>query len=270
MVNYGRVVMMGGTLQGLDDYLPNLQLLGGTVILSPTYQTNGVIVRLDLKGATLGGISNRVVGVLNGTDGGISCTLEVAANGVVNLDGTGVYGAMAVRTNGTFNWLGGRFQQGSSLRVERGGLLNLLGGGQKDLGGAMLNYGRVVMMGGTFYVMNDNGNWKGSVVNLGIWEMQGDVTLAQYWSYDYGSFGNGGILRKTAGTGNTIINLPFYNPYGAVEVWTGTLRFDHGQQLDGLFTVDAGAVIQLNSGTFTYRPPGRFTGDGQYQLYIAS
>ncbi len=51
----GQYQLTGGTLQGLDDYVPNLQLLGGTVVLSPTYQTNGAIVRLDLNGATLGG-----------------------------------------------------------------------------------------------------------------------------------------------------------------------------------------------------------------------
>ena len=59
----GQYQLTGGTLQGLDDYLGNLQLAGGTVILSATYQTNGVIVRLDLNGATLGNSSNRVVGV---------------------------------------------------------------------------------------------------------------------------------------------------------------------------------------------------------------
>ncbi len=262
----GQYQLTGGTLQGLDDYVPNLQLLGGTVVLSPTYQTNGVIVRLDLNGATLGGTSNRVVGVLNAVNGGITSVLDIAADGVVNLNGTYVYGATTVYSDGTLNWSGGRFAQGSSLLVQSNGLVNLLSNNEKDLGGLLSNYGRVVQSGGTLSVMNNGGAWPGQVVNLGVWEMQGDVTINSYYGSDYAVFGNGGIFRKTAGAGISVINLPFYNPYGAVEVWSGTLRFDHGQQLDGLFTVDAGAAIAFNNGTFTYTPPGRFTGSGAYQV----
>ena len=242
----GQYQLTGGTLQGLDDYLANLQLVGGTVYLSPSYQTNGSIVRLDLNGATLAG-ANAVSGVLNFNSGYIA-------------------GPVTVRSNGVFNWNAGRFAQGSSLVVESNGQLNLSGGGEKDLGGPMSNYGRVVWTGGSFYVMNDNNTWLGTVVNLGVWEMQGDLGMNQWFGNDLAMFANGGRFLKTAGTGIGVINLVFYNPYGAVEVWSGTLRFDHGQQLDGLFSVDAGAAIQLNGGTFSYTPPGRFTGGGVYQL----
>ena len=263
----GQYQLTGGILQGLDDYVPNLQLLAGTVNLSPTYQTNGAIVRLDLNGATLGGSSNRVVGVLNVVNGNISGALEVAANAVVNLNGTYAYGATAVRASGTLNWWAGRFAPGSSLLVESNAVVNLLGTGEKDMGGPMSNYGRVVMSGGSFVVMNNNNStYFGTVVNLGIWEMQGDCTLSPWWGYDSESFSNGGKFRKTAGTGTGVISLLFYNSYGAVEVWSGTLQFNHGQQLDGLLTAEAGTAVQFNSGTFTYTPPGRFTGSGVYQL----
>ena len=253
-------------MQGLDDYLSNLQLLGGTVYLSPTYQTNGVIVRLDLNGATLGGTSNRVVGVLNAVNGGINGVLDIAANAVVNLNGTYVYGATTVRSSGTLNWSGGRFAQGSSLLVQSNGVVNLLTSSEKDLGGLLSNFGQVVHTGGTLSVMNDGAGWSGMVVNLGVWEMQGDVTVNTYFSSDYAVFGNGGRFRKTAGTGTGVISLPFNNTDGAVEVWSGTLRFDHGQQLDGLFTAQAGAAIAFNSGTFTYTPATWLTGGGVFQL----
>jgi hypothetical protein len=60
--------------------------------------------------------------------------------------------------------------------------------------------------------------------------------------------------------------MRLYNSYGSVEVWSGTLSFEHGQQLDGSYLVQGGAVLRLNGGTFTYTPPGRFTGSGTYQL----
>lgn len=262
----GQYQLTGGTLQGLDDNLPNLSLASGTVLLSPTFQTNGVIVRLDLAGATLGGSSNQVVGVLNTLNGNISGALELAPNAVANINNTYLYGPTYVRSNATFNWFGGRFAQGSSLLVVSNGLLNMLGSGEKDFGGPFYNYGHVVWNGGAVSLINDASTWFGSVVNLGLWEEDGDVSLSQWFGNDLAVFGNGGIFRKSGGTGISSINLPFYNTFGAVEIWTGTLQFNHGEQLDGLYTVDAGAVIQLSSGTFTYTPPGRFLGSGQYQL----
>ena len=262
----GQYQLTGGTLQGLDDYLANLQLLGGTVYLSPTYQTNGVIVRLDLNGATLGGTSNSVVGVLNAVNGGINGVLDIAANAVVNLNGTYVYGPTTVRSNATLNWSGGRFAQGSSLLVQSNALVNLLTSAEKDLGGPLSNYGRVVQSGGAFYVLNDGGSWQGMVVNLGVWEMQGDVTINSYFGSDYAVFDNGRRFRKTAGTGISVISLPFNNANGVVEVWSGTLRFDHGQQLDGLFTAEAGAAIAFNAGSFSYTAATSLSGSGIFQL----
>jgi len=261
----GEYRLTGGTLDGLDDYLANLQLLGGTVNLSPTYQTNGLIVRLDLNGATLGGTSNRVVGVLNAVGGSISGALEVAPNAVANLDGTSARGFTALRANSTLNWYGGRFAQGSSLLVEATALVNLLGNAEKDMGGPMTNNGHVVMSGGNFFVMNDNSSWQGSVTNLGTWEMEGDFTVGQYFGNDAASFYNGGVFRKTAGTAAGVINLPFFNA-GTVEVQTGTLRFDHGMRLDGTFVAAAGAVIAFHGGDFVFVPPAHFTGGGLYQL----
>ena len=261
----GSYQLTGGVLQGLDNYLPNLQLLGGTVYLSSTYQTNGPIVRLDLSGATLAG-SNQVVGVLNATNGGVSGALDVAPNGVVNLAGTYAYGPTIVRSNATLNWLGGRFAQGSSLLVQSNALVNLLSTGEKDLGGPMTNYGRVVWTGGSLYVMNDNSTWLGTVVNLGVWEMQGDLGMYQWFGNDLGTFANGGRFLKTAGTGIGVINLPFLNASGIIDVTSGILRFDHGLTLDGLWIAGAGAAIQFNNGAFPYTPQTRLTGGGVYQL----
>jgi hypothetical protein len=128
----GQYQLTGGTLQGLLDYLPNLQLLGGSVVLSPVYQTNGTIVRLDLNGTTLLG-SNRVSGVLNLNSGGVA-------------------GSVAIASNAVLNWSGGLFGAGSSLVVESNGVANLLTGNSKYLDGAMLNYGSVIWSGGVFYV----------------------------------------------------------------------------------------------------------------------
>ncbi len=87
--------------------------------------------------------------------------LDIAADGVVNLNGTYVYGATTVYSDGTLNWSGGRYAQGSSLLVQSNGLVNLLSNNEKDLGGLLSNYGRVVQSGGTLSVMNNGGSLAG-------------------------------------------------------------------------------------------------------------
>ena len=243
------------TLQGLLDYLPNLQLQGGTVILSPSYQTNGAIGRLDLTGSSLSG-NYRVAGVFN---------LSAASR---------VYGAVVISSNAVLNWSGqncsdwsctASFVQGSSLVVESNGLVNLLGPWM-FLGGEMTNYGRVVHTGGYFRLLNDNSSWQGLVENFGLWEMQGDVTVDEYWNNAAAYLENRGVYRKTAGSGTGSLNVFCTNEFGTLEVQTGTLLFNHGQRLDGLYVAGPGAALQFNTGTFDYTPKTRFTGTGQYYL----
>jgi hypothetical protein len=261
----GQYLLTGGGLQGLDNYLPNLQLNGGTVYLSPTYQTNGSIVRLDLNGATLAG-ANRVIGLLNATNGSISGALEVVSNGVVNLNGTYAYGPTTVRSNSTLNWLAGRFAQGSSLLVETNALFNLLTGGEKDLGGPMTNFGTVVWSGGPLYILTDNNTWLGAITNIGTWNIQGDVSLQQWFGNDLAWFVNQGVVRKPGGTGTSYIGTPFNNALGTFDVGSGIVHFDHGMTLDGLFIAESGGTIQFNNGTFVYTPQTHLTGSGVYQL----
>jgi len=242
----GQYQLTGGTLQGLLDYLPNLRLLGGSVALSPSYQTNGLIVRLDLNGANLLG-SNRVSGVLNLNSGSVSGPVTLASNAVLN-------------------WSSGQLAPGSSLVVESNAVVNLLTGGTKYLDGPMANSGSVIWTGGTFYVRNNNAGSLGSVVNLGLWRMQGDLDLNQWYATGFERFVNSGTFRKSSGGGVGTFSLVLQNQLGLVEVLSGTLRFDRGQQLDGTFFTAPGTVIQFNAGTSTYTALTQFNGAGQYQL----
>jgi len=242
----GQYQLTGGTLQGLPDYLPNLQLLGGSVQLSPTFQTNGLIVRLDLNGANLLG-NNRVSGVLNLNSGSVSGPLTIASNAVVN-------------------WSSGTFNSTSSLVVESNAVVNLITSGGKYLDGPMLNSGEVIWTAGTFYIRNNNSGNLGSVVNLGLWQMQGDLDLAQWFGTGFEKFINGGTFRKAIGSGISTISVILLNEFGNVEVQSGILRFDRGMALDGLFIAGLGATIQFNTGTFSYTSLTRLTGAGQFQL----
>ena len=234
------------TLLGLLDYLPNLKLFGGSVGLSPNYQTNGNIVRLDLDGSTLIG-SNRVTGVLN-----------------LNSTSGGVFGSVTISSNAVLNWNAGTVT--AALTVESNGVVNLRTGSEKNLDGPMLNSGSVIWTGGGFNVRNNNVGNLGGVVNLGLWQMQGDLDLKYWFGTGFEKFINGGTFRKVSGSGISIVSVTFLNEFGNVEVQSGVVRFDRGTQLDGFFLAALGATIQFNTGTFNYTPLTRLTGAGLYQL----
>src|SRR5258706_11042662 len=129
---------------------------------------------------------------------------------------------------------------GSALLVQNGAVVNMAGSGEKDMGGPMSNYGRVVMSGGSFYVITDNSTWLGSVVNLGLFEMAGDCSILQYFGNDLALFQNGGIFRKNASPRNRSLNMRLYNSYCSVERWSGVFSFHHGEQLGGAYLVPGG------------------------------
>jgi len=242
----GQYHLTGGTLQGLLDYLPNLRLLGGSVGLSQNYQTNGNIVRLDLDGSTLLG-SNVVTGILN-------------------LNSGSLFGSVTIASNAVLNWKDGLVGAGASLTVQSNGVANLLTSAPKYLDGPLTNSGTVLWTGGTFYIRNNNAGNLGSVMNRGLWQMQGDLDLNQWFATGFEIFSDRGTFRKSGGTGIGSISVTLQNQFGTVDAQSGTLRFDRGTQLDGLFITSLGAVIQFNTGTFTYTALTQFTGAGQYQL----
>src|SRR5262249_3644875 len=131
----GTYQLTGGLFQGLDTYLPNLLLLGGSVQLSPSYQGNGLIHQLDLSGSTLLG-SNRVSGTLNLYSGAVAGQVSISANAVLN-------------------WWSGQFGPGSTLRIDTNGLANLATSNEKTLGGQLLNAGQLEWLAGTVTVRND-------------------------------------------------------------------------------------------------------------------
>ena len=224
----GQYRLTGGTLEGLLDYLPNLSLQGGSVALSPNYQTNGTIEQLDLDGASL----------------------------------LGHY-----QVSGSLNWnSGAALTAGNSLTVQSNAVLNLPTSATKYCEGALTNHGTVNWTSGLVYIRNNNGSRKGHVVNLGLWEMNGNLTLDRWYDTGLEVFSNGGVFRKVSGSGIGNFNVVLDNPFGAIEVLSGTLRFQHGGQLDGLFIAGSGAVMEFSGGTTTYTPLTQLTGAGQYRL----
>ena len=167
----GAFLFSSGTLTLTQNLIPNLQMLGGTLLLGPGFQ-GGSITNLTLAGMTLGG-TNVVTGTLNWTAAAMQGALTVASNGVLNISGSAEKDLYCPLTNaGTVNWTGT-----GHLRV-----LYYLGG-----------------------------NYFGTIANLagGLFDIQNDTLLDYYSGTEL--FNNAGTLRKSAGTGTTTINLQLNN-----------------------------------------------------------
>ena len=118
----------GGTLTLLTNLTPNLQLTGGTVVLDPSFQ-GGTITNLTLDGSTLSGnytvsgslglYNDSVYGMLTVLAGGVcsvggttlggGSSLDIAANGVLNITST-IWCYGPVTNQGTVNWQAGNIQ----------------------------------------------------------------------------------------------------------------------------------------------------------------
>ena len=222
--------MTGGSITLLNDVLPNLQLLGGTVSLSPAFQ-GGSITHLSLNGASLAG--------------------NYTISGTLNCGG-GAAGSLLVADGATLNWTGGSLS--GALTVASNGVLNLSGSATKTLSAALTNAsgGTIHWSGpGDLQLYNNGGSpYNGAIHNLagGLFDIQNDQSVASAYGPEF--FDNAGTLRKSAGSGTTTFSLSLTNT-GTVEADAGTLVFPSsftptvGQLLFGLSSLSNFGKIRI-------------------------
>ena len=124
------------------------------------------------------------------------------------------------------NWSSGTFNATSSLVVEGNGMANLLTSGTKVSGRErMVNSGEVIWTGGDDPgAQQQRGLFGQRPVNLGLWQVQGDLDLFPWFGTGFERFINGGTLRKASGSGVTTVGVTLLNEFGNVEVrQSGTL-----------------------------------------------
>jgi uncharacterized protein (DUF2164 family) len=98
----------------------------------------------------------------------------------------------------------------------------------------------------------------------GTYEFVGDGSIS-----GNGTFFNAGIVRKSSGT-SSVISAPFDNQGGTIEVDSGLLTLSGGGiSLNGVFTVAAGAAVDLTGGASPYWS-GQITGSGAGQVQLNS
>ncbi|HXP62036.1 MAG TPA: carboxypeptidase-like regulatory domain-containing protein, partial [Dongiaceae bacterium] len=170
----------------------------GTLALGPGFQ-GGTITNLTLAGMKLSG-TNTVSGTFN-------C-------------GGGALGGLWVAEGAVMNWSGGTVA--GPLTVADGGVLNL-GGTLVSLGDTLTNAGTVNWTSGTVAVC-----CAGPIVNLAgaLWDIQCDQTLYETCCVSSNfQFLNAGTVRKSAGSGTTYLQIPFYNT-GSLSLLNGSVSFN--------------------------------------------
>ncbi len=169
-------------------------------------------------------------------------------SGTVNL-------SAPVLINAQFNWAGGTLA-GNALTVAGGALLNLSGGTAKILEITLTNLGTVTWTGsGAITLDNNNTSLSGAIWNLpgGVFNIATDENI-NCGCYGYEFLNNQGTLEKTAGVGTTYLSVVVTNT-GTVAVLEGTLNFNDGGSLGGVYTNLAGTAINFDTGSFSVGTP---------------
>jgi hypothetical protein len=219
----------GGTLTLLNNVIPNLQMLGGTLVLGPAFQ-GGSITNLTVLG--------------------------------INMQFTNT-----VIVTGVFNWTAGNLF--GALTVANGAVLNLGGSASHVLYGPLTNSGTVVVTCTGFLqpFYSSGSGYFGSIYNLpsGLFDIQNDQFYV-YYSTGNETFNNAGTLRKSAGTGVTQIYPRLFNSTGVIDAETGTMSFLGGGVIDGQYHAASGATVTFAGGTYTDGGGSQFTGAGSFKF----
>ncbi|WP_456427099.1 hypothetical protein, partial [Rhodocaloribacter sp.] len=155
-----------------------------------------------------------------------------------------------IDTDGVYDWQGGTLVTAAGKALTNAGSMTLSTGSNKVLNPATLvNTGTMTWTGGTFFIENGS-----TVDNQGLFDAQSNNSISPLGTgpntVDNGA---GGIFRKSAGTGDTVISsgITFVND-GTVEAQTGTVRFDGTTtHTDAVLAAALGAAVRFNSGTHT-------------------
>ena len=204
--------------------------------------------------------------------------VQMDGNGTVEIAGASVdfYTATAVNCNAVlssgqiggrawvtcrnFTWTGGTLKDSNGIAIVAGGSMTIddanhvkyLYGGLKNSGSLEWKRGEIrAGYGAVFH------NASGATVDI-----QGDLDLrTQIASGSPPLFENHGTVRKSAGAGTALIQVPFDNR-GTVRVESGTLRLLRDGNSTGAFEVSGGAELQFAGGTHLLNSGSSVTGAG--------
>jgi hypothetical protein len=220
---------------------------GFSLVAGSSTSGTGTVEISDSKVWVASGASYNVAGTTN-IDGG---TLEfdgVATTGMLNESNGDLTGPGSLTVNNQTVWTGGTMD-GAGTTIAQGSLMLGLAGDANDVetlsSRTLTNSGTATWAGGGS-ISQTNG---GTFVNQASasFEVAND---AKWHSDRTGTLVNAGTLTKSAGTGTTILYVPFKNT-GSVKVQKGTLSLQNDAVVGGSYLVLAGATLAFGNDNVT-------------------
>jgi hypothetical protein len=251
--NTGTVDAASGTLQIAD----NSTNTGGTYTAA--------------SGATLdltGGATFNETGTFTATGAG-TITLGGGTFAVYNNSAT-----LAIPSTISFQWPGSTVNVPINDTLTVNGNLTFTGTASETLtgGGALIENGVITQSGTGPLVISAGGNGTvattPSIPKGSVYDFAANSAIS-------GGFGgvitSSGTIEKTAGGGNSAINVALNNSGGTLAVTSGTLTFGTfgGENTGGTFNVSAGAILDLTGGS-TVNYSGTYTGSGSGEVLFSS
>ena len=184
---------------------------------------------------------------------------NTSVNNATLTSGT-IGGSGTLTVTNTFTWSGGAVTNTLVIATNATLLINS-GSGVSLPNATLVNQGTVQWTGGGItggpgtLITNGSG---------GLWWLQTDNTLAlgNTAALTNGLFVNNGTVRKTRTTGTTYFGSLNFTNNGEVDAQSGTIAFQSGGTLSGVYNTAAGATIQFGGGAFTLDSLPSFTGTG--------
>ena len=236
-VQTGTVNLYAG--QGSGVFLPEA---GATLIFNQTFEVDNALTGAGTN--LLNGGTFTLNGNINGSNVVLNGASLLASNTVIN---------------GALTWNSGNINAGSVLAVATNALLALASGNGHFLYGIITNAGTIQLLNGSgsLYLYGSCAGGVGELVNLpgALVDVQGNNSI--YYGCGSELLINQGMVRKSGGTGTTIIT-PIFNNSGTLDVQTGTVNLYAGQG-SGLFLPEAGATLIFSA---TYEVDSALTGAG--------
>ena len=167
---------------------------------------------------------------------------------------------------GTVYWAGATVAVSGSLTVAANGVLDVVGSGNFQIEGPLTNNGTVNWLGGTVQVINNNTpSYKGAIWNQAgaRWYIQCNQVLDDDVGTGYEVFNNAGLLCKTNVSGTTTVYTYVNNTGGGtVQAQIGTIQIAAGSNLGGTFQAVSGAAIDFTGGNYFWNGTAVFEGPG--------
>ena len=261
----------GGNWSVTNNWSPNQ--IPGAADAAVITNSGNYVVTLDgnqsVGSLTLGGTGGTQTFTTSGNALTLSQASYVGTNGILQLNGGGLFGAGAgnLTVSGQLNWTGGALGGAStSVAVATNGVLTLAGvnGTAYSLGEILTNAGTVHLQSGNLEI-----DWCGT--NYGAFnngpgalvDIQADVSVTN--TCGGAGWANQGTVRKSGGTGVTVISATFNNS-GTLDVESGTVALAGGGTLGGTLLAEAGAALDLDAGAFALGAASGFGGAGNSVL----